>query len=105
MDAERNFVESEHNTSLLNDIRYKMPFPFIQAYLEFMRDDFKKKSDRAKLWIDDGRKVTPGALKVYNEQFERLGEYAADPVSDDIIHVYSTTRQPHYKRHVNCKSW
>ncbi|KAF0712560.1 hypothetical protein AaE_011989, partial [Aphanomyces astaci] len=96
MDAERNFVESDHNTSLLNDIRYKMPFPFIQAYLEFMQDDFKKKSDRAKLWIDDGRKVTPGALKVCNEQFERLGEYAADPVSHDIIHEYSTTRQPHY---------
>ncbi|RHY67294.1 hypothetical protein DYB38_007051 [Aphanomyces astaci] len=95
-----NCVESEHNTSLMNNIRYSLPFPFVSAFVDFMRHDFKKKSDRAKKWIAEDRKVTPGALKAYDQQLQLAGQYATEPVSDDIFHVYSTTRLPKFKRRV-----
>lgn len=68
-----NFVESEHNTSAINGIRHKLPFPFVQASLEFVRDDFKKKSDRAKLWTEEGRIVTPAALQLYEKELKVVG--------------------------------
>ncbi|RHY04119.1 hypothetical protein DYB36_007339 [Aphanomyces astaci] len=95
-----NFVESEHNTSRVNGLRYMLPFPFVRAFVDFIREDFKEKSDRAKTWVEEGRKVTPGALMAYDEQLQRVGQYATNLVSDDIVHVFSTKYLPKVMRRV-----
>ncbi|ETV65405.1 hypothetical protein H257_17866 [Aphanomyces astaci] len=66
-----NFEESEQNISLANNVRYSLPFPLVSAFVEFVRHDLKKKSDRAKKWITEDRKVMPGALKAYDQQLQQ----------------------------------
>ncbi|ETV75981.1 hypothetical protein H257_09935 [Aphanomyces astaci] len=95
-----NFVKSEHKTSRVNGLRYMLPFPFVRAFVDFIRDDIKKKRDRAKTWVEEGRKVTPGALMSYDEQLQWVAQYATNLVSDDIVQVFSTKYLPKVTRRI-----
>jgi hypothetical protein len=84
-----------------NGIRAMAPFQFFNAFVQDMQKDHYRRGQLAMKWIQEDRKVTPEALKFYEDMNKLMGSYTAPPSNNDIVFVANTMGFPKVRRRVN----
>lgn len=84
-----NFVESVFGTQFTLGIRGLPPFDFIKAICSRIMSRAFKRSQLSLKWSQQGRKITPAAMKIYDSQSQNIGHYLVDMASVDVHYVYN----------------
>ncbi|KAE9058098.1 hypothetical protein PF005_g32346, partial [Phytophthora fragariae] len=97
-----NFVESVNATTLVNKLREKAPFEFLDGVLESMANALYKRQCNSANWLKAKREVTPGAEELYEEQLREMGNYkVVVTIKDKQASVSRVGRLPPFRRTVD----
>jgi len=96
-----HFVDRVSGQTLLDELREKGPYGFVDGVVELMTTSTRERAARGSKWAAESRIITPGAQALYEAQHLRMGKYVVTKSSPTMGSVARVGQVPPFPYHVD----